>query len=202
MAQAILNGTILDDGGLGNEGRFQYGISPALGSFTGWVGGALRTGDSFQVVVSNLLGNTIYYFQAECRNAVGPGVAGSILSFITTAAARASVLALPPDMIAENHARLQGYLEDDGGRGGNVRFEYGASIAYGMVTPWQQGFVTGDSFNQMIYGLAPGRAYHARAVFWSNPVVYSGDITFKTLAETGGMVLIDGELIHALEAES
>ncbi len=202
MAQAILNGTILDDGGLGCEGRFQYGLTPALGSFTGWVGGTLRTGNSFQAVVSGLLGNTIYYFQAECRNALGGGTAGSILSFITTAAAHAVVLALSPDMIAENHTRLRGYLENDGGRGGNVRFEYGASKAYGMVTPWQQGFATGDEFNQMINGLSPGRAYHARAVFWRNPLVYSGDITFTTLSEVGGMVLIDGEIIHALEAVS
>ena len=199
MAQAILNGTILDDGGLGCEGRFQYGTTPALGSFTPWTGGALRTGDPFQAVVSNLLGNTIYYFQAECRNIMGTGTAGSILNFITTAAAHASVQALTPNMISENHAQLRGYLEDDGGRGGNVRFEYGATIAYGMVTPWQQGFATGDDFNQMIYGLSPGCSYHARAVFSRNPIVYSGDITFTTLSEVGGMTLIDGELIHALE---
>ncbi|MDD4985763.1 MAG: hypothetical protein PHQ43_08245 [Dehalococcoidales bacterium] len=199
MAQAILNGSILDDGGLDCEGRFQYGTTLALGTYTPWVRSGMRTGDTFQALLTNLMGNTIYYFQAEARNALGAGTAGSVLSFITTLPAVPEVAIMAPTLLAEYAATLQGYIINDGGRGGSVRFEYGPSTSYGMVTPWMSGYITGDTFNHRITGLSPGNSYHCRAVFKINPIVYSGDLAFTTPSEVGAMTLIDDELLHMLE---
>ncbi len=202
MAQARLNGTIVDDGGLDCDIRFQYGTTPALGTFTPWLAGAFRTGDSFYQLITGLAGNTIYYFRAEARNAIGTGTAGSTLSFITTKSEVAAVGILAPSRITAHSARLHAVVSYHGDRPGNVRFHYGASIAYGMRTPWQWGFATGDEFQADIEGLSEASAYHCRAELQSSVPVYSKDLSFSTLAELGGITLIDDELLHLLEAEA
>ena len=200
MAQARLNGTIVDDGGLPCDIRFQYGVTPALGTFTPWFAGSFRTGDTFYQLVTGLAGNTIYYFQAEARNALGTGTAGSILSFIATRSEVAAVDILTPTLITAHSARLHAVVSYHGDRPGNVRFHYGASIAYGMRTPYQYGFATGDEFDADIGGLSEGSAYHCRAELQSSPPVFSRDLSFSTLAEIGGITLIDDEMLHLLEA--
>ncbi|MBU1066953.1 hypothetical protein KKE60_04165 [Patescibacteria group bacterium] len=199
MAQATLNGTILDDGGLPCEARFQYGTTPGMGTFTAWFGG-FRTGDTFSRTVTGLLGNTNYYFRVEVRNAVGTGT-GGILTFITTTGTsiRASVAILPPTEVTEHQATLQGLVEQQGTRAGNVRFHYGTTRGYGNLTGYQGGFGTGDSFSATILGLRPGTAYHCQAEFQSGTPVFSGDLTFSTLAELGGVTLVDDELLRLLE---
>ena len=200
MAEATLNGTIVNDGGFPCEGRFQYGTTLALGTFTPWQGGALRTGDTFSQHIMGLAGRTVYYFRAEARNALGSATPGSILSFITTKTLVAAVDILNPDNITEYRARLRGIVADQGDRPGAVRFNYGTTAAYGMVTPWQEGFGTGDEFQAVVSGLSPGMAYHARAEFRCSPSVFSKDLSFSTLAELGGLALVDDELMHLLEA--
>jgi len=199
MAQATLNGTILDDGGLPCEARFQYGTTPGMGTFTAWLGGALRTGDTFSRTVTGLLGNTNYYFRAEVRNGLGTGTAGGILSFITTGSIVASVAILPPTEVTEHQATLQGLVEQQGDRAGSVRFHYGTTRGYGNLTGYQGGFGTGDSFSATILGLRPETAYHCQAEFQSGTPVFSGDLTFSTLAELGGVTLVDDELLRLLE---
>lgn len=61
-------------------------------------------------------------------------------------------------------ATLNGTLLDDGGFPCDVRFEYGETIAYGTYTQWQFGLVTGDTFQQVIYGLRYGTEYFYRAL--------------------------------------
>lgn len=203
MAQAILNGTIVDDGGLPCEGRFQYGQTLALGTFTPWQGGALRTGDSFQQLITGLFGNTIYYFRAEARNAAGAGTPGSILSFITTSAIGGpmpSVAAMAAVNITEHSARIRGMVLDDGGRAGRVRFQYGLTSSYGVLTPWQDGFITSDEFYADIINLSPETVYHFQAQFQNNPLVSSGDAVFSTLALLGGLAFVDENILSILEA--
>ncbi|MDP2729132.1 MAG: hypothetical protein Q8O55_01460 [Dehalococcoidales bacterium] len=204
MAQARLNATITDDGGLSCEGRFQYGLTPAMGLFTPWQGGTLVTGDSFSHVLTGLLGGTIYFFQAEVRNAVGTGTSGAILSFMTSLSL-GSILnpivdILAPTLVTEHQATLNGMVTFQGDRLGQVRFQWGASASYGMTTAWQSGFGTGNSFSAAISGLSPGQAYHCRAEFQNShgPPVVSGDLTFSTLSEVGGMVLVGDDILTIL----
>lgn len=202
MAEAILNGTILDDGGLPCEGRFNYGLTPALGTTTPWQGGALHTGDTFQQLVTGLFGNTIYYFRAEARNAAEVGTPGSILSLITISGVggpMASVAAMAAINITDRSARIRGMVLDDGGRAGRVRFQYGLTSAYGVVTSWQDGFITGDDFYADISSLSPETAYHFQAQFQNNPLVSSGDAVFSTLGTPGGLAFVDDNILFLLE---
>jgi len=203
MAEATLNGTITDDGGLPCEGRFQYGTTPALGTFTPWVGGALWVGDPFSSRVTGLLGNTIYYFRAEARNAMGPATTRSTLNFITTGAPATlmEVLALPAINITERTGTIRGMVLNSLGQAGMVRFHYGTTTSYGMVTPWQLGFTTGDEFRADISGLSPETGYHYRAELHVSPSVFSNDAAFWTLAEVGGMVLLDEQMLQLLEGQ-
>ena len=201
MAQARLNGTIIDDGGAGCEARFQYGMTIAMGLFTPWQGSSLLvTGDTFSSVLTGLRGNTIYFFQAEVRNAVGVGTSGAMLSFMTIKAIGPIVEIQVPTGVTASAATLHGAVTNEGDRPGQVRFQYGASASYGMVTAWQDGFGTGNSFNATIQGLSPGSAYHCRAEFQNGrgPSVVSGDLTFSTLSETGGMVLVGDDILAIL----
>jgi len=204
MAQATLNGTILDDGGLPCEGRFQYGSTVALGSFTPWQGGALVTGDTFSALVTGLMGGTVYFFRAEARNAAGAGTPGAILPFMTSFA-WGSILNPIVDMlsatgITECAATVNGVVTFQGDRAGQARFHYGASPSYGMVTDWQGGLGTGSLFSADIQGLSPGCAYHCRAEFKNShgPPVFSGDMAFSTLSQVGGLVLADDSLLVLL----
>lgn len=199
MAEAILNGIIVDDGGLTCEGRFQYGLTPALGTFTAWKG-AYTIGDAFQQLVTGLPGARLIYFRAEARNAAGTGIAGGILSFTTTTAIIPVVATQPATLISDSFATLNGYLANHGDRPGQVSFEYGATTTYGMSTPWQEGFQTGDSFFSLISGLSEGQAYHFRARFRNGrSVAYGSDMVFSSLSIVGGLTLIDDSIMMILE---
>jgi hypothetical protein len=200
MGSATLNGVIISAGGLPCEGRFQYGKTPALGTDTPWIGGALGDGDTFSQLITGLAGNTIYYFRAQARNSLGTS-SGSILNFITAkgATAEASVEILSPTDITEYSATLNGMVLNSEDDAGSVRFQYGLTTAYGMMTAWQHGFATGNTFNADIRGLSPSSAYHCRAEFGGSPSIFSKDLSFSTLAEIGGITLVDEEILRLLE---
>lgn len=197
MAQATLNGILTNDGGAGCQVRFQWGSSPALGNFTPWQGGfALHTGAAFLSIITGLVGGLTYYFRSEAQNSIGSGL-GAILSFIV---ALPAVAILPPTGIIDTEATLNGQVISDGGFPGTVRFQWGATSAYGMLTPWQDGFATGSLFSALITGLKPGTAYHCRAEFKNShgPPVFSRDLTFSTLPNQGGLVLIADDTLTLL----
>lgn len=211
--QAIFNGQIADDGSLPCRVRFQYGTSPALGTYTQWQIGPFVSNDIFQQLCGGLNAGTRYHFRAEAENDIGTGV-GSTLSFWTWGGGGdggggggggggmtgASVAMVSVTEITERQALLTGLVEKDAGQYGAVRFEYGATGDYGTVTPWQSGFHGGDTFIALITGLSPGSAYHCRAVFKDgSPPVYSGDMTFSTLSLIGDIVLVGDELVYLLE---
>jgi len=200
MAEATLNGIITDDGGLPCEYRFVYGPAAGPGGSTPWSGGWLVTGDTFSAKITGLLGNTNYYFRAEARNSKGSAV-GSILNFITTKPSTSlmAVQVLPAINITENAARIRGVVVNSMGQTGQVRFHYGTTTKYGIVTSWQQGFATGDEFHADIQGLSPETGYHFIAEFKANPSIFSADASFWTLAEMGGMVLLDEQMLQLLE---
>ena len=197
---ALLNGTVLNDGGLACEYRFQYGRTPALGSNTSWSGGSQVTGDDFQQKITGLAANTIYYFRAQVRNSLATG-SGDTLSFITTRA-NPAVGSLPATMISESQAILHGIVLQDSDRPGNVYFEWGGTKAYGNRTTVQNGFATGDEFNARITGLSEGTPIHYRAVFQSSPPVFGSDTTFTTASAVGLLTLAEADLLGQFMEES
>jgi len=196
MATAILNGTLVDDGGLVCECRFEYGLTPAYGSLTAWQGG-MRTGDTFQALVHNLPGGYPVYFRAVARNAVGTTY-GAMMSF-TTIPRMPLVQTVAATNVYTGGARLNGLIIHDMGAPCRVRFEYGGTSSYGAKTPWRSVFVTGDTFFEDIVGLAPGQGYHFRAVA-ENPygMGYGQDVSFNTMSDRGAMTGIPMEYLLLL----
>jgi len=113
MAQAVLNATLLDDGGEACQCRFGYGLTPALGSYSPDVAG-ITTGMAFSFTLTGLANNTTYYFQAEATNSAGTSV-GAVLSFTTLVALPAVTTVIPATDIHQHSAVLGGILDDDGG---------------------------------------------------------------------------------------
>lgn len=179
MATAILNGTITDDGGLDCEGRFQYGLTQSFGFNTAWKNN-LRTDDTFQELINNLLGGTTYYFRAQARNALGT-TNGLTLTFVTIPRAPI-VLSLPATAIGTTSAILNGKIIEDMGAGCETRFEWGGTATYGMTTKWVFGSVTGSTFEAEISALRGGATYHYRAVARNRyGIGYGQDVVFGSL---------------------
>jgi len=211
MGQATLNGAILDDGGLGCEYRFVYGLAPTALTFsTPWKGGGLRTGDTFSETITGLHANTTYYFQAQARNAVVMN-SGAVLSFYTTTPpgpgppspgmpGLAEVQTMPATLITENSARLNLLVGNDGGFAGDCRFEWGVTVDYGNVTVWRGYFHTGDTIYEDMRGLAEGMGYHFRACFRNREAeVWGQDAVFNTPIPLGPVTYIDDETLMLLE---
>jgi hypothetical protein len=70
MAQAILNGQLVDDAGLVCEVKFDWGTSRDYGFETPWQGG-FTTGMLFNYTIYNLAEGMPYHFRAVARNRNG-----------------------------------------------------------------------------------------------------------------------------------
>ena len=81
MSEAILNGILIDDGGLPCSCYFEYGDTPAMVDTTPPDTG-LVTGDTFSATLLGLVPGTTYYFRAAATNSTGTTF-GAILSFTT-----------------------------------------------------------------------------------------------------------------------
>ena len=78
-------------------------------------------------------------------------------------------------------ATLNGTLIADGGAPCDCRFEYGETLAYGTFTEWQPGLLTGDNFQQVLYGLRYGTTYFYRAIARNLlGVVVAAGVSFST----------------------
>ena len=90
--------------------------------------------------------------------------------------------------VAQQTARLTGSV-DPNGAATTVQFQYGATSAYGSVTPEQ--VVTGDGKKAVtvdITGLAPATTYHFRVIARnSKGLSKGGDRSLKTLAQPLGV---------------
>lgn len=183
MATAILNGTLLDDGGLVCEVRFDWGLTGAYGNTTPWQAG-FYTGMTFQERIYNLPGGITVYFRAVARNALGTTY-GALQRFVTIP--RAPIVTTDPaTQISTTEATLNGTIIDDMGVGCRICFEYGGTSAYGNKTRWVSGFLTGAAFSMVIVGLSPGHSCHFRAVAENRYGRGFGvNRTFTTLSEIG-----------------
>jgi hypothetical protein len=70
MAQATLNGQLVDDGGLVCAARFDWGTDIDYGFETPWQGG-FTTGMTFSHTIYNLAEGVLYHFRAVARNVNG-----------------------------------------------------------------------------------------------------------------------------------
>lgn len=162
MATAILNGTLIDDGGLVCEVRFEWGLVPAYGNTTPWRGG-YTTGMTFQERIYNLLAGRLVYFRAVARNAIGT-IYGAQRTF-TTIPREPIISTDPATQISTMSAVLNGAIIDDMGAACRTRFEYGGTSELGVETRWDMsGYATGSSFLRTIAGLSPGNSFFYRAV--------------------------------------
>jgi len=81
MAQATLNGQVVDDGGLTCDVRFEWGASAQYGLKTPWQGG-FTSGMMFSATIYNLASGLLYHFRAVARNSKGISY-GQDMSFVT-----------------------------------------------------------------------------------------------------------------------
>ena len=70
MAQATLNGQLVDDGGETCDVRFEWGGSTNYGMETAWQGG-LTAGDTFSATITGLGEGSAYHFRAVAKNSRG-----------------------------------------------------------------------------------------------------------------------------------
>lgn len=184
MATAILNGTLVDDGGLVCEVSFEYGLTPAYGLTTPWRPG-YWAGMTFQARIYNLAGGVLIYFRAAARNALGTTY-GTAMTF-TTIAREPIVVTDPATAISNMGATLNGTLIDDMTAPCMVRFKYGGSSALGMETPRAvAGVVSGGTFSITIVGLSPGRPCFFQAVADNRyGRGYGTVMSFSTLSDMG-----------------
>lgn len=200
MAVAILNGILLDDGGLVCEVRFEWGLVPAYGLTTPWRAG-YTTGMTFQETIYNLPSGTLVYFRTAARNAVGTTY-GVQLTF-STIPREALVTTDPATQVSTTSAVLNGTIVHDMGEACQTRFEYGGTSALGEETPWDMsGYVTGTSFLRTITGLAPGDSFFYRAVAKNRYGIGYGAIrSFTTLNMDGSRSGCAMELVLLLQED-
>jgi hypothetical protein len=196
--QATLNGLLNIDGGEPCSLSFQWGDTPTLANTVS--AGTGVSGTAFSATLPGLLPNHLYYFRAVATNAKGTSY-GSVLTFIMSSGTPESctVATLAAVEITEGGAMLRGVVQESFGRYGAVRFEWGRDTTYGNFTPWHEGFHTGDLFQERLYNLTPGAAYHFRAQFMGSGIVSGSDQAFNTLAELGPVTFVDEETILGLE---
>jgi len=80
MAQATLNGTLIDDGGQACDCGFEWGETTAYGNTTPTE--SKTTGQTFSQVITGLSVSTLYYFRAIATNGAGTSY-GEAQYFVT-----------------------------------------------------------------------------------------------------------------------
>jgi hypothetical protein len=140
---AILHGHCQDSGGADPvQSRFQYDVDSGApyAYSTSW-SSTFNPPDTFQETIPIIAGQT-YYFIAQARNDDGNIGSGSELSF-TAGLGNPSITTQPATSITISTARLNSYLNSDGGEDCYVRFQYGTT---------EEGYGQDDDADSEIYG--------------------------------------------------
>lgn len=161
LTSVTLNGTVTNDGDASVTAWFEYGLTIAYGDTSPTISG-LGTSDTFYYNLGNLLPSTTYHYRAVGENTAGIGY-GDDVEFTTATPSAPTLNTDDASEVGSNQATLWGTLTSDGGVSCEVRFQWGATDAYGTDTGWQTGFTSGMSFSQFISGLTIGETYHFRA---------------------------------------
>ncbi len=196
MAEATLNGTLVNDGGAVCDCRFEYGETIAYGIFTEWQPGFV-TGDTFSQLLYALRNGTTYFYRAVARNLAGVAVAAG--TSFATPPTLPEIATMPATLKSTHRAQLNFYLVNDMGNPCVVWFEYGVTMAYGQESSRLPGQVSYDADGIMVRDLASGMPFHYRAVAANMyGVGYGADMVFSTLSDLSPRTGFNTELMLLL----
>jgi phosphodiesterase/alkaline phosphatase D-like protein len=186
---ASLTGTVFP-AGQSTTYYFQYGTSTAYGSQSSpSSAGAGTAKTAVSASVSGLSPKTSYHYRLVATNATGTSV-GADQTFSTS-----SVPTVPPPVaqtgaaqgIGPSTATLTGAANPEG-RATSYYFQYGATTAYGAVTPTGNAGSSSNGVNlsAALSGLTSNTTYHYRLVVTnSGGTAFGADETFVTAPPLG-----------------
>jgi hypothetical protein len=188
---ATLNGQLLSTGGQYPVVTIYYGTTDGGTNPAAWTSSlalGLQTG-TFAAAISNLTGNTTYYFTASASNSAGVAWGAPSENFTTQVVTPPTVTNLPATSIYSAFATLNGKVLSTGNDTTVVRLYYGTNDGGANPSAWTNtvnlGAQTG-TFSLQAAGLAGNTTYYFSAsasnsagVSWASP-----SKSFITLALT------------------
>ncbi len=187
IMSATLIGQILTTGGQTPTVRIYYGKTDGGTNPAAWttnISLGLQAG-IFSAAITNLVGNTTYYFAAAASNSVGTSWATPSQSFTTLPLILAVVTNLPASNEQGTSAVLNGNVVSIGSQIPGVTLYYGPVNGGTNAAAWANSIYIGKqggSFSYTISGLATNTVYYFAAaannggISWAQP-----SLTFKTL---------------------
>ena len=193
---ATLNGRVLSTGGQFPTVRIYYGKVDGGSNPAAWTSSVplgLQTG-SFAAAVSNLTGNTTYYFAASASNSAGTAWATPSRSFTTLTPNLAVITNFAPTAVQGNSAILNGQVVSIGSQTPAVTLYYGPADGGTNAGAWANSVFLGQqggSYAYAISGLATNTTYYftAAAVNNSGTAWASPSLLFTTLP-TGSAIWV------------
>jgi autotransporter-associated beta strand protein len=187
ILSATLNGKVLTTGGEAPAVRIYFGTTDGGTNPAAWatnISLGLQAG-IFSAAVTNLVGNTTYYFTASASNSVGTSWAVPSQSFTTLPLILAVVTNLPASNEQGASAVLNGNVVSIGSQIPGVTLYYGPVNGNTNAAAWANNIYIGrqgGNFSYTISGLATNTTYYFAAaannggISWAQP-----SLTFKTL---------------------
>lgn len=193
---ATLNGQILSTGGEFPTVRIYYGTTDGGSNAAAWASSVplgVQIG-SFAATVSNLTGNTTYYFSASASNSAGISWGTPSRSFTTLTPNVAVITNFAATAVQGNSAILNGQVVSVGSQTPAVTLYYGPSDGSTNAGLWANSVFLGQqggSYSYAISGLATNTIYYftASAVNNSGTAWASPSLSFATLA-TGSAISV------------
>ncbi|MEM7394421.1 MAG: hypothetical protein AAF492_18960, partial [Verrucomicrobiota bacterium] len=164
---ADVGGSVFDTGGDAPLVTLFYGLTDVGTAFSwdAFIDLGAQTGD-FQVALSGLLEQSMYYYRVYATNSGGIGWAPASDSFMTLLAAPPVVETLAPTNIGANTALLLGNVTDPGNDPPIVTLYYGPFDGGTNAAVWDKSVVMGlrtNAFAVPVSGLDPDTRYYVRA---------------------------------------
>ena len=188
VTSATLNGQVVSTGGQFPTVKIYYGTSNGGTNTGAWATNVSLglQGGAFAAAISNLTGNTTYYFAAFASNSAGAAWAVPSRSFATLAVNPAVVTNFPAANVQGASAILNGQVVSIGNATPNVTLYYGASNGGTNPASWANNIYLGaqsGSFSVTAMGLVTNTTYYFTAAavnsdgtFWAQ-----APLTFTTL---------------------
>lgn len=184
LTTATLRGDITDTGDYTcTERGFEWGESISYGDT--WSETGTFAVEEYTHGITGLQGGTTYHFRATAYSTAGWSY-GADETF-TTGSEPPTITTNAATYLSLTSARLNAYLDSDGGINTSIRFQYGL---VGNVTDNNTGLVsgynTGNSAFVDISSLSADTTYQFRAVATNAAgTYYGGNLTFTTTSEIG-----------------
>ena len=195
-ASATLNGQVLSTGGEFPTVRIYYGTTDGGNNPAAWASSVplgLQTG-SFAAAISNLTGNTTYYFSAAASNSAGISWGTPSRSFTTLTPNVAVITNFAATAVQGNSAILNGKVVSSGSQTPAVTLYYGPSDGGTNASGWAASIFLGQQGGTNAYaisGLATNTIYYftAAAANNSGTAWAAPSVSFATLP-TGSAISV------------